>query len=284
MTARHWQQIAQKTADALKSGASGVIISHSTDTMGYTAAALSFMLQNLSGPVILVGAQRSSDRPSSDAALNLLSAAYLALADLGEVVVLMHGYTSDTQCVIHRGTKVRKMHTSRRDAFQSINVPPLGMVENGAVSLLQEHKPRSGTTVICREKIEERVALLSFYPGMSAEILEFVAQKHRGIVLAASGLGHLSAELIPVLKKICLSQPVVLTSQCLFGRVNLNIYSTGRELLQTGVIPGEDMLPETAFVKLMWVLGQTADPTEVRALMLKNIAGEISERREVGES
>lgn len=128
MKPKHWIKIAHEVAKSLNSGDSGVVVAHGTDTMGYTAAALSFMLRDLGKPVILVGAQRSSDRPSSDAAMNLICSVRMSTSDVAEVMVVMHGETGDTYCLAHRGTKVRKMHTSRRDAFRSINDVPIAKV------------------------------------------------------------------------------------------------------------------------------------------------------------
>jgi glutamyl-tRNA(Gln) amidotransferase subunit D len=281
MKIKHWQKIAAQAADDLNSRARGVIIPHGTDTMGYTGAALSFMMSNLSGPVILVGAQRSSDRPSTDANLNLISAASVALdTNLGEVVVLMHKDTSDTEIAIHRGTRVRKMHTSRRDAFHSINEEPMGMISNNKVSITEPYRKRSKKKVNVRGRMEERVSILYSYPGISVDHFDYLAQNNRGIVIAGSGLGHTPRELIGSIENaVAQGIVVVMTSQCLYGRVNMNVYSTGRDLLKAGVIAGEDMLPETAYMKLMWVLGQTENPHEIRELMQRDLVGEISERR-----
>src|SRR5881396_3916301 len=139
----NWQHLALEVAKELSTGAAGVIIPHGTDTLHFTTAALSFMLRDLTGPVVVVWAQRSSDRPSSDAAMNLTCAARLASADVGEVVGVMHGETGDTFCLVHRGTKVRKMHSSRRDAFRAMNAAPLGTVHfDGRVELSPEVRKR----------------------------------------------------------------------------------------------------------------------------------------------
>src|SRR5438552_3012922 len=186
MKPEQWQRLAQEAGKELNGGAAGVVIPHGTDTLHFTSAALSFMLRDLTGPVVVVGAQRSSDRPSSDAALNLLAAARVGVANLGEVVAVMHGGTSDTFAQIQRGAKVRMMHSSRGDAA------------------------------------------------------------------------------------------VVVTTQTLQGRVGLRVYDTGRDLLKAGVLEGQDMTPETAYVKLMWVLGHTREPPEVARAMATNVAGEIN--------
>lgn len=283
MTAGHWQSLAREAALELNSGAMGVVIPHGTDTMGYTAAALSFMLRNLSGPVILVGAQRSSDRPSSDSGINLLSAVDVALnSDLGEVVVMMHGETSDSSVTIHSGTNVRKMHTSARHAFSSINQEPLGFVRGGSITLSEPCKKKGKGPVEVLDKMEENVALLYSYPGITADQFNNLAETNKGIVIAGTGLGHVPQGLVEGIEEV-ISRGVfvVMTSQCLYGRVNMNVYSRGRDLLAAGVISGEDMPPETAFVKLMWVLGQTGDAAEVRNLMESDIAGEISNRRDI---
>jgi len=275
MKSEYWRKLAKEVALELNSGVDAVIIPHGTDTMGYTSAALSFMLKNLTGPVILVGSQRSSDRPSSDASMNLLSAAKLAESDLGEVVVVMHGETSDTYSLIHRGTRVRKMHSSGRDAFKSINEKPIGKIDEN-VTFFQDYRKRNKGKTVVNDKIEEKVALIYFYPGLTPEFFDYAVKNNKGVVIAGSGLGHVSSDLIESIRSAKI--PIVMTSQCLNGRVNMNVYSTGRDLLNAGVIPGEDMLPETAFVKLMYVLGQTKKMEEIRKMMGTNMVGEIRSR------
>lgn len=283
MKVSHWQGLARAVASELNSGAVGVIIPHGTDTMGFTSAALAFMLRNLTGPVICVGAQRSSDRPSSDAITNLLAATRLCVdSDLGEVVVLMHGESSDSYCLAHRGTKVRKMHSSRRDAFKSINIDPIARVEGKDISFLSDYEKRSQGPVELKDKIDGRASMLHFYPGFEAEHFDLIAQKVKGIVVAGTGLGHVSEEIVGSVKKAVKNGVhVYITTQCLYGAVNLNVYSTGRDMLDSGAIPLGDMLPETAYVKLMWAMGQADDPSEVRKIMLTNVAGEMSSRRQV---
>lgn len=283
MTATHWARIAEEIAKKINEGVDGVVIPHGTDTMSYTAAALAFALRNLPVTVTLVGSQRSSDRPSSDAAMNLYSAVLVAAkAPFAEVVVTMHGETGDTYCLVHRGTKVRKMHTSRRDAFRTINDVPLAKIENGKLIILnRNYKPRTkNREVILENKFDDKVALVKIYPGIPNEIIDFlVDRKYHGIVLEGTGLGHVPEKLFNSLKRAVEEEiPVIMTSQCLWGRINMNVYSTGRELLAIGVIPGEDMLPEVALVKLMWVLAKTRNLNEVRKLMQTNIAGEINHR------
>ncbi len=281
MKVAHWQGLARAVADELNSGAVGVIVPHGTDTLGFTSAALSFMLRNLTGPVVCVGAQRSSDRPSSDAIMNLLAATRLCVeGDLGEVVVLMHGETSDSYCLAHRGTKVRKMHSSRRDAFKSINADPVAKIEGTEITFMSQHTRRSPGPVELHDKIDGNASMLHFYPGFEAEHFDMIAGKVKGVVIAGTGLGHVSEEIVGSIRRAVKDGVhVFITTQCLHGAVNLNVYSTGRDMLTAGAVPIGDMLPETAYVKLMWAMGQTKDPAEVRKIMMTNVAGELSDRR-----
>ncbi len=283
MKPKHWQRLATEVAKELNAGSSGVIIPHGTDTMHYTSAALAFMLENLTAPVILVGAQRSSDRPSSDASLNLVSAAKLAVSNLGEVVVLMHGSSSDDFLLVHRGTKIRKMHTSTRNAFRSINDSPIARIEGDNIVFLTGYRTRKTGKVKVNTKIEENVALLYFYPSLTADVLEYYAKRSKGIVIAGTGLGHVGTELLEIISKYSSKIPLVMASQCIYGRVNLSVYSTGRELLAKGAIPAEDMHPEVAYVKLMCALGRTRNIEKIKEFMLKDIAGEITDRSIVYE-
>jgi glutamyl-tRNA(Gln) amidotransferase subunit D len=276
-----WQTLAKEVALAISEGAEGVIIPHGTDTMSYTAAALSFMLQDIPVPVALVGAQRSSDRPSSDAYLNLMAAArFVSQADAAGVFIVMHHTSSDTEAAVHLGTKARKMHTSRRDAFESINAELAATVSHEGAVALRPGLRRRGGKLQLREGMDPDVALVHFYPGMGPEVLRGILRESSGAVIAGSGLGHVSHKLIPVLTEaVKEGKPVVLASQCLYGRVNLNVYDTGRDLITAGCIPAEDMLPETAWVKLMWAMGQTDDMDEVGRLMASDLCGEIAWRR-----
>ncbi|MGQ4833052.1 MAG: Glu-tRNA(Gln) amidotransferase subunit GatD [Candidatus Asgardarchaeia archaeon] len=288
INASHWSAMAQEIKKYVKNGFDGVVITHGTDTMGYTAAALSFALRNLPIPIVLVGAQRSSDRPSSDAALNLKSAVLIAgRAPFSYVTIVMHASSSDKYCYAHLGTKVRKNHTSRRDAFQSVNTIPIARSDGQKIEMIwQNFVPRDKDRPLeIQDKFDSRVALIKVYPNISPDILNFLIDNdYHGIVLEGTGLGHTPSSLYDPIKRAKKEGiPIVMTSQCIWGRINMNVYRTGRELQALGVIPGEDMLPETALVKLMWVLGQTQDYEEVRKLMRTNIAGEITERTSFNE-
>jgi glutamyl-tRNA(Gln) amidotransferase subunit D len=279
----HWAQIAQAVKAHLDDGVTGVVIGHGTDTMGFTAAAMAFMLPELTGPVVLVGSQRSSDRPSSDAVENLKDACSVATSDLGEVVVLMHGDHSDESGTIHRATRVRKLHTSARNAFRSVNVEPLGKVKAGEVTWGQQVRPRSGGSTVLDVRVEEAVAMVLAYPGIGPDILAGALEDRRGIVIAGTGLGHITMRVLDVIREATEEGKVVsMTSQCLWGAVNMNVYSNGRDLLRAGVVPAGDTLPETAYVKLCCLLGRDHPVEEVRMLMGMDLAGELSRRRPVG--
>lgn len=284
MDASIWSKLARAVYDEIKKGADGIIITHGTDTMMYTAAALSFMVQS-PVPIILVGSQRSSDRPSSDNAMNAICAATVATSDIAGVSVVMHGSTSDDFCYVHRGTKVRKMHTSARTAFQSVNDVPIARVDYGTrkITPLGDYEKRDTRELQLRDRIDDRCALIKFYPGMPDDIIDFYISKgFKGLVIEGTGLGHVNTRWIPKLKKAVDSgMVIVMTSQCINGRICDRVYSTGIDLINAGVIEGEDMLPETALVKLMWALGQTSDIDGVKRIMATNIAGEIKERSTV---
>ena len=285
MKPEYWVKSARSIADEINDGAYGVVVAHGTDTMHYTSAALSFMLDT-PVPVVITGAQRSSDRPSSDAFLNLLNSVTAAKSDMAEVMVCMHATEDDTYCDLHRGTKVRKMHTSRRDTFRSINTSPLARIQNGNIEILDErlrYKERNNNEVELNDAVESNVAFIKSYPGISGELIDYHIDKgYKGIVLEGTGLGHCPEEIIPSIKRARDSGiPVVMTSQCLYGHVNMNVYSTGRKLITAGVISAGDMLPETAYVKLCWALGQTDEIEEVEKTMQTNIAGEIEDKSSI---
>jgi glutamyl-tRNA(Gln) amidotransferase subunit D len=255
--------------------------------MAYTGSALSFFLHNLPIPVIVLGSQRSSDRPSSDAAINLLNAATVAgYSDMGEVLISMMGSTSHKVDYLHRPTRVRKMHSSRRDTFRSLSVPPVGKIDwkTQEVSYFSPVKPRSPREDFRLEaKIDPKVAILYFYPGMNPEILHSVIDLgYHGVVMIGTGLGHVSSDFYPVLERAKEEGiPIVMVVQPLFGFAHLRVYETGREMLARGVIEGVNMLPEAAYPKLAYVLGHLgfpADLREVERLMQTNIAGELTNR------
>ncbi|AIZ57233.1 glutamyl-tRNA(Gln) amidotransferase subunit D [Candidatus Methanoplasma termitum] len=286
MSVEHWQKLAEAVASEINGGADAVIILHGTDTMGYTAAALSFMLGDVPKPVVLVGAQRSPDRPSSDAPSNILAAARFCVSGrTAGVFVVMHKGLGDDLFAVHAGTRVRKMHTSRRDAFESINVPPVAIVdENGKIEFKMKGKDVTSEKVVAKTKMERSTILLQYYPGMDPALFEGIMMKSKGIVISGTGLGHVGESMVPLIKKACDNgSVVVITSQCLNGRTNLNVYDTGRDMLTAGAIAVLDMLPETAYVKLMWALANSKNAEGAKKLMMAPIAEEMGDRRFVDE-
>lgn len=276
----HWTMMAKKIAEKANSGKyHGIVVSHGTDTMHYTAAALSFALQGLQIPVILVGAQRSSDRPSSDAALNLIGATvFAAKSEYAGVFVAMHSDTSDDLIACHVGTRVRKNHASRRDAFESIDVMPVALVRNNTVEMQKSEfklANRSNGNLIAKPMFDDRVVLLKYHPGFDPKLIEHAVKAgYRAIILEGTGLGHVSKDCFPALKNAVDSDIMVcMTSQCIWGRVRMTVYDTGRDLLEIGVVPLSDMISETATVKAMWALANSDD---YKKIMQENLANEIS--------
>ena len=289
----HYTDMAKAVADEIKKGCDGVIITHGTDTMHYTAAALSFALQDLPVPVILVGSQRSSDRGSSDAGMNMISAInFVTKGDWTGVGICMHGTMSDDYCLVHEGTKVRKMHSSRRDAFESVNASPIARVyQDGRIEMIRKEyaKKDNKRKLKLKENFEHSVAILKSYPGINPKIID-AYKEYKGIVIEGTGLGNLPVDsegkyleqnklLLKALEALAKKSAVVMTTQCIDGRVNMSVYAAGRRLQQAGIISGEDMTPETALVKLAWLLAN--EPKSVRELVGKNLAGEITARSEI---
>jgi glutamyl-tRNA(Gln) amidotransferase subunit D len=275
--------LAKAIGDEIKRGIDGIVIGHGTDTMHHTAAALSFMVQNLPVPVVMVGSQRSSDRPSSDAALNLMHATKTAAdSDIAEVMVCMFGPTSDEYGLLHRGTRVRKMHSSYRSTFRTIGDTPLAMVDRNKITPLKSNynHRRNDRRVTVNAVFEERVSLLYYYPNMNPDIIDaMVDLGYKGIVIAGTGLGHVNKPLYPALKRAAQKGiAIYMTVQTLWGYVHMFVYDTGRDLMSIGIIPTENMLPEVAYIKLGWALGQSSDPGQVKKIMLTPIADDITER------
>lgn len=283
MGPEQWVGTAEAIGKEIKKGVHGIVIGHGTDVMHHTAAILSFMVQNSPVPIVMVGSQRSSDRPSSDAALNLIHAVNTAAnSDIAEVLVCMFGPTSDQYGLLHRGTRVRKMHSSYRSTFRTISDIPLAMVDREKITLLRnDYKPRrKDTDVVINTAFEEKVSIVYYYPNMQPDIIDsLIDNGYRGIVIAGTGLGHVNKPVYPALKRARdKGIAVYMTVQTLWGYVQMYVYETGREMMQLGVIPAANLLPEVAYVKLCWALGQTDDMEKVKEIMLTPIAGEITER------
>lgn len=293
MNFKHYNLIAKEILKESKN-VDGIIITHGTDTMHYTSAALSFILEDLNIPVILVGSQRSSDRGSSDAALNLICAChFIAKTDFSEVAICMHEDMSDNNCLILPGTKSRKLHTSRRDAFKAINTKPWARIsKEGRIEFLKNDYRRVGNRKLKLRLFKDlKIGILRVHPNMHLDQFRFY-NSYNGLVIEGTGLAgnipineideytrentKIYKELIKLAKKI----PIVATSQCIFGRVNMNVYSTGRKMQEAGLLGNlSDITTETAFIKLAWLLSNY-NKKEIPRLIKENLRGEISERTE----
>ncbi|MDG6219946.1 MAG: Glu-tRNA(Gln) amidotransferase subunit GatD [Candidatus Thermoplasmatota archaeon] len=281
-----WKATAEAIGKEIRGGAKGIVIGHGTDTMHHTAGVLSFMVQNSPVPIVMVGSQRSSDRPSSDAAFNLRAAVTTAAhSDIAEVMVCMFGPTSDKFCLLHRGTRVRKMHSSTRSTFRTVGDIPLAMIDPTTKPhfkhLRQDYKKRrKDEEVMVDTAFQERVAMVYYYPNMHPDMIDSLVDRgYKGIVIAGTGLGHVNKPLYePLRRAVEAGVHVYMTVQTLWGFTQMYVYDTGRDLLQLGVQPADNMLPEVAYVKLAWVLGHTENREEVHKMMTTPLAGEITER------
>ena len=283
MAREQYLVLAKCIGEEIAAGVDGIVIGHGTDTMGHTAAILSFMVQNSPVPIVIVGSQRSSDRPSSDAALNLIHAVRsAAYGDIAEVQICMFGPTSDRYGLLHRGTRTRKMHSSYRNTFRTIGDIPLAVVSRDSFTYINRDFTRRDRTrkVSIDAVYNDRTTILYYYPGMSPDLVDALVEKgYRGIVIAGTGLGHVNKPLYPALTRaVAANVHVVMTVQTLWGYAQMYVYDTGRDLMDLGVVPLENMLPETALMKLSWVLGHTDDHAEVTRLMRLPVSHEITER------
>lgn len=295
MDYKDWQKIAKTAEELLKDeNLKGIIITHGTDFLHYTSAALSFFLRNINKPIVLTYSQRSIDRASSDANLNLQCAALAAISDIAEVMLVGHASSNDDFCYAMPGTKVRKLHTSRRDAFHVVNAKPFAKIFPDKIEVLSEYNRKGKEKPKVDAVFEDKIALVKFYPGQEPDILDYYAKKgYKGIVVEMSGLGHVATmrsrngwtkKLKEVQDKGLI---ICAVSQAIFGRVDPLVYSNGREILETGVIYLEDMLAETAFVKLGWVLGHkdwAKSREKVKEKMLENFSHELNNRLEIESS
>ena len=307
MSPTEYKALAQKIGEETKNGIDGIVIGHGTDTLAHTATALTYMCQNLPMPVVLVGSQRSSDRPSSDAALNLMHAMTAAgHGDIAEVMVCMFGPTSDEYGFLHRGTRVRKMHSSYRSTFRTIGDTPLATIsrKDGVKPIKevynhrrknQERKVEVITTLDAYKAsiaandpnttrivptFDDRVAILYYYPGMKPDVLEALIDKgYKGIVWDGTGLGHVNKGMFEAIQKAT-DQGIhqYMCVQTIWGYTHMFVYDTGRDLMARGIIPADNMLAESAYIKLGWALGLSHDREEVRKLMLTPINSETTPR------
>ena len=275
----HWLEIAKKVDSVADSDYVGIIIAHGTDTMHYSSAFLSFALSGFKKPITLVGSQRSSDRPSSDAALNLIAATkFLVSTESPGVFVVMHQNESDDSIACHLGTRVRKNHTSKRSAFQTVGSDPAFVVYEDKILKNLEKDFFSGADYNPRINLDTKVALVKYHPGFDPEVIEsLINLKYRAIIFEGTGLGHVGKTMYDSIKK-AKEKGIFLgmTSQCIDGRVSMTVYESGRDLLDMGIIPLENIIPEVALVKAMWVLGNSNSNDEIKNMMLENYSSEFS--------
>ena len=277
MKPEHWEGMANKIKEMHDKKNHGIVIGHGTDTMSYSAAALSFQLPEISNPVVFTGAQRSPDRPSSDAHLNLVGAAKTAMSDLGEICIAMHETTDDENVAIWRGNRTRKTHSSKRNAFHSPNEGPLGIVKD-KIEWKRKYRSTVESTTI-KAGFDDNIGMIWSHPGLKVNDWENSVSNKNGVVIAGTGLGHINSELLDVIEKTSKDIPVAMSSQCLSGSTNLNVYRNGRKLLERGVVETYDMSPETALVKMMWLSKHHQE--NVRTMMGENLVGEISDSRKL---
>ncbi|MFC1732650.1 Glu-tRNA(Gln) amidotransferase subunit GatD [candidate division KSB1 bacterium] len=295
---KHFELIAKTVEKHVKKSVDGIIISMGTDNLAVASAAMAFVIEETPIPIIFVGAQRSSDRGSSDAAMNLICAVeFIAKSDFAGVALCMHDGSADEVSAILPASKTRKLHSSRRDAFKAVNYTPIAKVnyKTKKVELINnlDYKKDKKRSIVLKPKFEEKVGLLKIHINMFPEQFEFF-KGYKGLVIEGTGLGqtpghapneicNIHKKIFPAIKKVIDSGCViVMTTTTIFGRVNMNVYDKARDLVDLGIIPGEDMLSETAFVKLAWLLGNHKKE-EVKKLMTQNLRGEITERSEYEE-
>ncbi len=283
MGPKQYISLAKAIGKEIENGIDGIVIGHGTDTLHHSGAVLTFMVQNSPVPIVLVGSQRSSDRPSSDAALNLMHAMHAAgHSDIAEVMVCMFGPTSDEYGLLHKGTRVRKMHSSYRSTFRTIGDIPIAMVSRKEITPIKTnyHHRRKDRNVKILPYFSDKVTMLYYYPGMKPDTLDnLVDMGYKGIIIVGTGLGHVNKELYPAIERAnAKGVYMFMTLQTIWGYVHMFVYDTGRDMMAKGIIPAGNMLPEVAFIKLGWVLGQTDDPQEVKKMMLTPINDEITDR------
>ncbi len=276
----HWKKIAEKLDSHAKSDYKGIVVAHGTDTMQYSAAFLSFALAGYPIPIVLVGSQRSSDRPSSDAALNLISSMrFIIESNTRGVFVVMHHNESDNLIVGHVGTRVRKNHTSKRGAFQTIGNDPAFLIFDKKIEKNLKAEFFKQNQYNPKLNFDTHVALVKYYPGYNPKIIDFLIKSgYKAIIFEGTGLGHVGKKIYEEVKKANGDGIFMgMTSQCIDGRVDMNVYESGRDLQELGIIPLSDMIPETALVKAMWALGNSTNVEEMKNLMTQNIASEFSD-------
>ncbi len=253
----------------------GIVVTHGTDTLHYSASAISFIIQKLNKPIVFTGSQFALSQVGSDGRRNVFDSMRVASeADLAESVIVFNGK-------IIRGNRAKKFREMEFDAFDSVGMGPLGRVENSIFLDGEQIRKWKAKKPELLNKIEPNVSLIKLHPGFRPEIIETMIDNGvRGFVLEGYGAGNVPTggrSVIPLIERAVNSGiPVVITTQCTLGTSWVYIYDVGRKALDAGGIPGFDLLSETALVKLMWVLGQTKKMEKVKEMMHKNYSGEIT--------
>ncbi len=274
-----WIRIAEKINEYNKSEYSGIIIAHGTDTMHYTSSFLSFALAGFPIPIAMVGSQRSSDRASSDAALNLIGATkFLTECKTNGIFVVMHKNENDESIACHIGTRVRKNHSSKRGAFQTIGDKPAFLISENQIQKNMQSEFFVTKEFQPKIKLNKKVALVKYYPGYEPDMLETLLDAdYKAIIFEGTGLGHVGKNMYPIIKKIHDKGIFMgMTSQCIDGRVRMTVYESGRDLLNLGITPLENMIPEVALVKAMWATGNNENYDKIKETMCNKIASEFS--------
>lgn len=296
----HYNILAKEIQKEVKEGVDGVIITHGTDTMHYSSAALAFILEDLPIPVLLIGAQRSSDRGSSDAGENLINATYLITkSDFAEVAICMHENMEDKNAVILPATKTRKLHTSRRDAFKPVNDTAIARVNYKSKKIefiKKDYAKKDNKRKLKLKLIKEniKVGIIKQHNNMYGKQFLFY-KNYDGLVIEATGLGCLpisekdkltkeSGRIYRAIQTLIKNGVIIVEApQTIFGRLNLNVYEDQRKAQECGVLGNlSDMTPETTFIKLAWLLSNYKKD-QVKELITKNLRGEITERTEIQE-
>ncbi len=273
MQPSHWVKIANAIRKDYHNF-DGFVVTHGTDTMAYTASALSFALLNLGKPVVLTGSQVPSEILGSDALTNLVNACQVATMDLAEVCIVFG-------TKILRGNRSMKVSESERNAFISPVFPDLGSIRLQPELTYPNVRHRHSGELSVQNSFNGDVVAVKCTPGLSPKTIDaIIAQGIDGLILESFGPGNLPSEensLLPSIRKAQKKNiPVVISTQCIYGTTRMYLYDVGRKVVELGVLPTGDMTPESAYVKLKWILGQTRDPGEIADMFAKNTAGEMS--------
>ncbi|MFW9868230.1 MAG: asparaginase [Candidatus Thorarchaeota archaeon] len=273
----HWQTLASTIKEISEEIAdlTGIVVTHGTDTMTYSAAAVSFMVQDFGKPIVFTGAQIPASIPWSDGPRNLLDAIRVAaFGDLGETCIVFNGE-------IHRATRAKKVRVNSYDAFDSMDPSPIGILSRDIVLYVGRKKRDHSLIPRFDTRFDDRVFLLKVFPGMPPQTLaRIVDMGFHGIIVEGYGSGNIPTDenaltggILQAIDQNCF---VVISSQCAFGQADLSIYEVGRAAMEVGAMSAYDMTPEAALVKLSWVLGHTKESDRVREMMSISYVGEMS--------